>query len=39
MVGQLLAEMIIDGKPSIPLDMFSPDRFAKKDTPMPTRLM
>ena len=38
-VGRLMAELIVDGQASLPLDPFRADRFSKGKTPMPRRLM
>ena len=37
--GKLTADLIVDGKSSIPWQHFSVDRFKNGNTPMPTRLM
>ena len=37
--GKLTADLIVDGKSSIPWEHFSYKRFERGDTPMPTRLM
>lgn len=34
--GRLLAELILDGRPSVPLDLFSPARFVLADLPAPS---
>ena len=38
-VGKLTADLIVDGKTTLPWEHFSASRFEKGPTPMPTRLM